>query len=74
MDAAPSRSAFRTLVTTDLKLFLRDRRSVILNLVTPLVIAGLFGMVFGGGGGTSAPGKLLIAVVDHDGSVISRAV
>lgn len=68
-------AALRALVATDLKLFLRDRRSVILNLVTPLVIAGLFGMVFGGGGGGKPdPGKLPIAVVDLDGSTTSRAV
>jgi ABC-2 type transport system permease protein len=67
--------ALRALVATDLKLFLRDRRSVILNLVTPLVIAGLFGMVFGGGGGGKPdPGKLPVAVVDLDGSATSRAV
>jgi ABC-2 type transport system permease protein len=66
-------SALRALVTVDLKLFFRDKRSVILNLVTPLAIAGLFGMVFGGGGSAPA-GRLAIAVVDQDGSGISRAV
>jgi ABC-2 type transport system permease protein len=40
--------------------------------VTPLVIAGLFGMVFGGG--KSTPGKLAIVVIDQDGSSISQAV
>jgi ABC-2 type transport system permease protein len=65
--------AIRALVSADLVLFFRDRRSVILNLVTPLVIAGLFGMVFGGGG-KSAPGKLPIVVVDQDGSPTSQAV
>jgi ABC-2 type transport system permease protein len=74
MGALRSGPALRALVATDLKLFLRDRRSVILNLITPLVIAGLFGMVFGGGGGKSAPGQLPIAVVDLDGSAISTAV
>ena len=65
--------ALRALITTDLKLFFRDKRSVILNLITPLVIAGLFGLVFGGGGKASA-GRLAIAVVDQDGSSISLAV
>jgi ABC-2 type transport system permease protein len=65
--------AIRALVSADLALFFHDRRSVILNLVTPLVIAGLFGMVFGGGG-KSTPGKLAIVVVDQDGSSISQAV
>jgi len=74
MGATRSGTALRALVATDLKLFFRDRRSVILNLVTPLVIAGLFGMVFGGGGGRSDPGKLPIAVVDLDASTISTAV
>lgn len=74
MGTTPTGPALRALVATDLKLFIRDRRSVILNLVTPLVIAGLFGMVFGGGGGTQAPGKLPIAVVDLDASTTSKAV
>jgi ABC-2 type transport system permease protein len=65
--------ALRALVTADVKLFFRDRRSVILNLVTPLVIAGLFGMVFGGGGSAPA-GRLAIAVVDQDGSAISQSI
>ena len=66
-------AAMRALVAADLQIFFRDRRSVILNLVTPLAIAGLFGMVFGGGGSAPA-GRLAIAVVDQDGSAISRAV
>lgn len=74
MDAPRPGPALRALVATDLKLFIRDRRSVILNLVTPLVIAGLFGMVFGGGGSKQAPGKLPIAVVDLDASTTSRAI
>jgi ABC-2 type transport system permease protein len=66
-------NAIRALVSADLVLFFRDRRSVILNLVTPLVIAGLFGMVFGGGG-RSTPGRLPVVVVDQDGSPTSQAV
>lgn len=66
-------NAIRALVSADLALFFRERRSVILNLVTPLVIAGLFGMVFGGGG-KSAPGRMPVVIVDHDGSPTSQAV
>jgi ABC-2 type transport system permease protein len=65
--------AWRALVGADLQIFFRDKRSLILNLATPLVIAGLFGMVFGGGG-KAAPGRMPIAVVDQDVSEVSRAV
>lgn len=63
----------RALVAADLKLFFRDRRSVILNLITPLAITGLFGMALGAGG-KSLPGRMPIAVVDHDQSALSQAV
>jgi ABC-2 type transport system permease protein len=73
MSSIRSLPAWRALVGADLKLFFRDKRSLILNLLTPLVIAGLFGMVFGGGG-KSAPGRMPIIVVDQDNSGISKAI
>ncbi|MCC7198561.1 MAG: ABC transporter permease [Gammaproteobacteria bacterium] len=61
------------LVAADIRLFFLDRRAVIINLITPLVIAGLFGLVFGGG--SKAPqGRLAIAVIDLDHSKTSQAV
>jgi ABC-2 type transport system permease protein len=73
MSSIRSLPAWRALVGADLQIFFRDKRSLILNLATPLVIAGLFGMVFGGGG-QAAPGRMPIAVVDQDASEVSRAI
>ena len=72
MSSIQSLSAWRFLVGADLNIFFRDKRSLILNLATPLVIAGLFGMVFGGG--ETAPGRMSIAVVDQDASEASKAI
>lgn len=52
------------LVGKDLRLLLRDRSAFVFTLVFPLVIAVLFGMVFGR---MAAPGPITIALV-HEGS------
>lgn len=73
MSSIRSLPAWRALVGADLRIFFRDKRSLILNLLTPLVIAGLFGMVFGGGG-KAAQGRMPIIVVDQDNSGVSKAI
>ena len=43
-------TAFTALVTKDLKLFLSDRRAVILAFAMPIAIGSFFGMLFPGNG------------------------
>jgi ABC-2 type transport system permease protein len=67
--------AFVALVRKDLLLFFSDRRAVILTLALPIAIASFFGSIFGGSGdGDAEPAKIPIALVDRDGSTISKAV
>jgi len=68
-------AAFLALVRKDLQLFFSDRRAVILTLALPIAIASFFGSLFGGSGESSSePAKIPIAVVDRDGSAISKQV
>jgi ABC-2 type transport system permease protein len=62
------------MVRKDLELFFSDRRSVIVSFVVPIAIASFFGAVFSGGGQDREPARIAIAVVDLDGSAISRAI
>ena len=67
-------AAFIALVRKDLQLFFGDRRAVILSFAIPIAIASFFGSIFRGSGGDSEPAKIPVAVVDQDGSAISKAV
>jgi len=62
------------MVRKDLQLFFSDRRSVIVSFVVPIAIASFFGSIFSGPSNSSEPAKISIAVVDHDGSAISKAI
>jgi ABC-type Na+ efflux pump permease subunit len=63
--------AFAAIVGKDLRLLLRDRAGLFFTLIFPLLIAVLFGAVFGGGG--SQLNAVLVAVVDEDVSPRSEA-
>lgn len=65
--------ALRALVRKDLRLFFSDRRAVIMGFVAPIAIASFFGSIFTGQN-TSESAKIPIAIVDEDGSAVSRAV
>jgi ABC-2 type transport system permease protein len=67
-------TAVWALIRNDLRLYLTDRRAVIVGVLVPIFIAAFFGYVFGGGSSGARAGKLPIAVVDEDGSAISRAI
>ena len=67
-------AAFVALVRKDLQLFFGDRRAVILSFAIPIAIASFFGSIFRGSGGDSEPAKIPVAVVDQDGSAISKAI
>ncbi|MBS0376829.1 MAG: ABC transporter permease [Proteobacteria bacterium] len=66
-------TAFRALVRKDVLTFVRDRRALIVSVLTPILIAAFFGYLFGERGGGER-GRLPVAVVDEDGSPLSRAV
>ena len=62
--------AILAMIGKDMTLLLRDRMGSIFTFIFPLVMAIFFGTMFGGPSGSRA---LKIAVVDEDGSAVSRA-
>ena len=65
--------AIRALVRNDLRLYLTDRRALVVGVLVPILIAAFFGYVFGRNG-NSGNGKIPIAVVDQDHSEVTRAI
>jgi linearmycin/streptolysin S transport system permease protein len=62
------------LVRKDLQLFFSDRRSVIVSFVVPIAIASFFGSIFSGPSRDSEPAKISVAIIDQDGSAISKGI
>ena len=48
-------TAFKALVRKDIALFLRDRRALVVSVLTPIVVADFFGFLFGGTGAGGNP-------------------
>lgn len=67
-------TAIRALIRNDIRLYFSDRRSVIVGVLVPILIAAFFGYLFGGTGRSEDQGKIPIAVVDEDHSGVSRAI
>ncbi len=65
-------NAFLALVRKDLVLYFSNRRSVIVSIVAPILIAAFFGSLFGGG--DNQPASVPIGLADLDGSVLSKQV
>jgi ABC-2 type transport system permease protein len=65
---------FLALVRKDLKLFFNDRKAVIVGLLVPIVLASFFGYMFGGQTGKAETSKVLVLIIDQDGSDISRGL
>jgi ABC-2 type transport system permease protein len=65
---------FLALVRKDLKLFFNDRKSVIVGLVVPIVLASFFGYLFGGQRGNAETSRVPVLVIDQDGSDTSRGL
>ncbi len=61
------------IVVHELKLFLSDRRSVVIGIVTPILLATFFGFLFLGAG-RQETAKIPVLVADADDSAVSRAV
>jgi ABC-2 type transport system permease protein len=64
-------TAFFALVRRDLRLFFLDKRAMTMSFVAPIVIASFFGYLFGGVSDRE-PSKVPVAIVDQDGSPVSR--
>ena len=67
-------TAIRALIRNDLRLYRSDRRAVIVGILMPILIAAFFGYLFGQNSSDEEAGKVPIAVVDEDGSAITRAI
>jgi ABC-2 type transport system permease protein len=62
------------LIRLDLKLFLSDRRALIMLFIVPISLASFMGSVFTSSGRSSTGGGLAILFVDQDNSAVSRGV
>ena len=62
------------LIRNDLRIYLTDRRAVVIGVLVPILIAAFFGYVFGGNGRAATVGRIPLALVDEDQSVVSRAL
>jgi ABC-2 type transport system permease protein len=72
---SPAITAFRALVRKDLALFIRDRRALVVSVLTPIVVAAFFGFLFGGtGAGGGGIARLPVGITDLDDSLLSKAV
>jgi len=63
-----------TLVLKDLKLFLTDRRALLISLIVPLSIASFMASIFGGQTQTKPATAIPVLVVDLDQSAGSKAI
>jgi ABC-type multidrug transport system permease subunit len=63
---------FLALIRKDLKLFFNDRRSVVVGILVPIVLASFFGYLFGGQRGDAETSKVSVLMIDQDGSDTSR--
>lgn len=64
--------AIAAIARKDLRLLFRDKGDVFFTFVFPVIIAVLFGFVFGGGGGGG--GKIDLAVVRESDSALARGL
>jgi ABC-2 type transport system permease protein len=64
----------RAMLKKDFQLFFSDRRAVITAFAMPIAIASFFGAIFKGQSADQTASRIDVLVVDHDSSVISRAI
>jgi ABC-2 type transport system permease protein len=62
------------MVRKDLQVHYSDRRAVIMSFVAPIAIASFLGAITGGSGSPGEPAKIPIAMVDQDGSAVTKAI
>jgi ABC-2 type transport system permease protein len=66
-------TTFAGIIRKDLQVYFSDRRAVIMGFVVPITVASFLGSLFGGGG-SREPAKIPVAIVDQDGSPITKMV
>jgi ABC-2 type transport system permease protein len=66
-------NAFTALVRKDLVLYFSNRRALLISVGAPIVIAAFFGTLFDSGS-SRHPSRIPVAVVDQDGSEITRTI
>ena len=72
---SPTFTAFRALVRKDIQIFLRDRRALVVSVLTPIVVAAFFGFLFGGTGSGGNPiSRMKVGITDLDQSALTKAV
>lgn len=72
---SPTFTAFRALVRKDIAQFLRDRRALVVSVLTPIVVAAFFGFLFGGTGAGGNPiSRMSVGIADLDDSALTKAV
>jgi ABC-2 type transport system permease protein len=71
---SPTLIAFRALVRKDVAIFLRDRRALVVSVLTPIVVAAFFGFLFGGAGGGDTVSRVPVGVTNLDDSALSKAL
>ena len=62
------------MIRKDLQVHYSDRRAVIMSFVAPIAIASFLGAITGGRGTPSEPAKIPVAMVDQDGSAVTKAI
>lgn len=68
-------TAFRALVRKDIAIFLRDRRALVVSVLTPIVVAAFFGFLFGGtGSGGNPVSRMKVGITDLDHSALTKTV
>ena len=65
-------TAFLALVRKDLVLYFSNRRSVVMSIVAPILIAAFFGSLFGRS--DNKPASIPVAITDLDQSALSKKV
>jgi ABC-2 type transport system permease protein len=65
-------NAFIALVRKDLVLYFSNRRSLIMSIAAPILIAAFFGSLFGGG--DNKPAHIPVAITDLDRSELSAKI
>ena len=67
--------AFRALVRKDIQIFLRDRRALVVSVLTPIVVAAFFGFLFAPtGSGGNPVSRMKVGITDLDHSALTKAV
>jgi len=65
-------NALAALVRKDIVLYFGNRRALLVTLAAPILIAAFFGAVLGGA--PRKPTRIPVAVVDLDGSTVSKSI